>query len=366
MKKVGILLLCMVALIGCSGSTEDPRESFYIGTYTNAESKGIYKAWLTQEGKFDTVQLAAKTENPSFLAYNANKQFLVAVNEATKDGEGGISSFAIAKDSLTFINQIPSYGANPCHVMLTENDFVLTSNYTGGNVVLSKLNSKGLLRFLDSAKHIGKTEHPRQEKPHVHSTWIHPATGDLIAVDLGTNELWFYTIDEKTQKLKAKPRQKLAMDSVAGPRHLTFHPKQPNWMYVLNELNATVSLVTYENNQYTIQSSIGTLPEDYTGYIASADIHISNDGKFLYASNRGYNSIAVFSINAGNGALTLVEIKKVPGAWPRNFALNKNNQYLLVANKWTNNIFSFKRDTEKGTLNLTDSIQVPNPVMILF
>lgn len=343
-------------------------QSLYIGTYTKAESKGIYQADFNAEGQFKNLKLLALSENPSFLAYTKDQKFLVAVNESTKEGEsdGSISSYRIENDSLVLVDKMHSHGNNPCHVTITEDNYVITSNYMGGNVVLSQLDENGRLTFLDSIQHTGGSKHPRQEAAHVHSTWIHPETNDVIAVDLGTNDLWFYQIDRTKNTLVQKEQQKLAMDSIAGPRHLTFHPKNPNWLYVLNELNFSVSLVTYKDGNYAVNSTTNILFETPEGYNASADIHISKDGKFLYASHRGYNSIAILEINPENGALTLKDVQEIPGSWPRNFSLSPNEDYLIYANEWTSNIFSLKRDAEKGTLTLTDSIQVPNPVMVLF
>ena len=355
--------------MSCTENTPvDTSQSFYIGTYTKAESKGIYKADFNANGQFKNLKVMVISENPSFLAYTKDRKFLVAVNESTKEGEsdGSISSFRIGNDRLVLVDKIHSYGNNPCHVTITEDNYVITSNYTGGNVVLSKLDENGKLTFLDSNQHTGGSNHPRQEAAHVHSTWIHPETKDVIAVDLGTNDLWFYQIDRSKNTLIRKEQQKLAMDSIAGPRHLTFHPKHSNWLYVLNELDFSVSLVTYNEGKYAVNSTTDILFEATEGYNASADIHISKDGKFLYASHRGYNTIAVMEINANDGALKLVDVHEIPGSWPRNFSLSPDQEFLIYANEWTNNIFSLKRDVEKGTLNLTDSIQVPNPVMILF
>lgn len=362
-----VCYLIILVLISCQNTSVELIESaFYIGTYTNAESKGIYSAAIDADGKFDGLKLVANTENPSFLAKSKEGQYLVAVNETTQNSAGAITSFAVKKDSVIVTGSIPSEGANPCHVTITKDNYVITSNYSGGNIVLSKLQENGALRYLDSSLHDGSTDHLRQEGPHVHSTWIHPRNGDIIALDLGTNELWFYTIDRETDKLKAKDQKKLRLPDGAGPRHLAFHPSNPDWIYVLNELNATVSLVKLEKNGYKLQNTIGILPSDFKDYNASADIHISRDGQFLYASNRGHNSIAILKINLEDGSLSLVDIQKIPGSWPRNFTLSLDDKYLIYANKWTNNIFSLKRDAEKGTLQVVDSIAVPSPVMILF
>jgi 6-phosphogluconolactonase len=369
MKPYYFLGILALLIMSCNENTPvDTTQSFYIGTYTKAESKGIYKADFNADGQFKNLKVMALSENPSFLAYTKDQKFLVAVNESTKEGEsnGSISSFRIENDSLVFVDKMHSHGNNPCHVTITEDNYVITSNYMGGNVVLSKLDENGKLSYLDTNQHMGGSDHPRQEAAHVHSTWIHPETNDVIAVDLGTNDLWFYQIDRSKNTLIQKEQQKLAMDSIAGPRHLTFHPKNPNWLYVLNELDYSVSLVTYEDGKYAVKSTTDILFEAPEGYNASADIHISKDGKFLYASHRGYNTIAVLEINTNDGALKLIDVHEIPGSWPRNFSLSPDQEYLIYANEWTNNIFSLKRDTENGTLTLTDSIQVPNPVMILF
>lgn len=369
MKSNLILGLLILIFMSCKENySKDSQNTFYIGTYTKAESKGIYQANINSEGSLADLKLLATSENPSFMAYTKDRKFLIAVNESTKDGgsDGSISSFRIEKDSLVFIDKIDSRGDNPCHVTVTADNYIITSNYTGGNVTISQLDAKGRLTYLDSQQHFGGTTHPRQEKAHVHSTWIHPETKDIIAVDLGTNDLWFYKIDRSNNTLIPKEQQKLALDSIAGPRHLSFHPKHANWIYVLNELNATVSLVTYENEKYILKWTVNILREKPKGYNASADIHISKDGKFLYASNRGYNAISIFEISETNGSLKLIDIQQIPGSWPRNFSFSPNEDYLIYANEWTNNIFSLKRDEEKGTLTLTDSLSVPNPVMILF
>jgi len=188
----------------------------------------------------------------------------------------------------------------------------------------------------------------------------------IISVDLGTNELWFSHLDIQSQKLILSDAQTLKMSEGAGPRHLTFHPNG-KWIYVLNELNTTVVLVQKtENGKYIKGSPVSTLPLGYTDANTCADIHISSDGNFVYASNRGHNSIAIYKVNANNGSLTLIDHQSTLGNGTRNFSLSPNDNYLLVANQHTNNIVSFKRDKNTGLLTYMDQIEAPTPVCILF
>lgn len=336
---------------------------FYLGTYTNSDSKGIYKYTLLEDGKLELVGLVAQSENPSFLTKSPDGKYLLAVNENT---EGSVESFKIEKDSLVFINRSASGGAHPCHIMTTENGHVLAANYTGGNVGLLELMEDGKLSaLLDVQQHSGKGTHTRQDAPHAHSAWLAPDNETIISVDLGTNELIFSKIDSENKKLIPDSTQhKLQMNPEAGPRHLSIHPNK-KWIYVIDELTSSVSLVIKEEGLYTVKSSISTLPEDYAEGNTCADIHISDDGKFLYASNRGHNSIAIFSIGE-NGELSALGHESTKGDGPRNFSLSPNNEFLLVANQNTNNIISFKRNIETGALDFVSEINAPVPVCILF
>ncbi len=339
---------------------------FFIGTYTNTESEGIYKYVLQKDGKMKQLGLVAKITNPSFLTMSSDKKFLIAISEV--DITGTVESFLITEDSLKFINRSSSGGANPCFVTINDDGFVLTANYTSGNIGLLKLNKKGELSDLkDVQQHTGKGETERQQAPHAHSTWYEPNTSNtVISVDLGTNELWFSHLDTQSQKLTPSEQPKLKMNEGAGPRHLTFHPNG-KWVYVVNELNSTVVLIQKsEKGRYIKGVPVSTLPLGYTDTNNCADIHISSDGKFLYVSNRGHNSIAIYNVNNDDGLLTLIGHQSTLGNGPRNFSLSPDNNYLLVANQYTNNIVSFKRDKITGLLTYICQIKAPTPVCILF
>lgn len=370
--KVQVLLF-LIVLISCKENKKNiVQEStstahfFYVGTWTNADSKGIYKYSLHEDGSLERIALSAKSDYPSFLTKSADGQFLVAVSEVDEDGVGYVESYLIKGDSLELLSKTSSGGAHPCFVTMNEEGYILVGNYTGGNVGLLKLNEEGkLTELLDLQEHEGNGGTERQKSPHAHSVWF---DGDesIISIDFGTNELWFSDLDTVTQKLVPTNSQ-LSMDSGAGPRHLVFHPNKKNWLYVVNELNATITRVAKnENGTFEKKESISTLPEGYKEDSFCADIHISADGKFVYASNRGHNSIAIFSVDQMTGELTSVGYESTKGDWPRNFSLSPNEDFLLVANQNTNNIVSYKRDSETGLLTFVAEIEAPTPVCILF
>lgn len=346
---------------------ENKAYSFYVGTYTNSESQGIYKFLLQQDGTIKKIGLAAISENPSFIAMSSDKKFLVAVSEINRNDVGTVKSFLVGEDSLKFVDQSSSGGAHPCFVALNEDGYVLTANYTGGNIGLLKLNSNGnLSELLDLQQHSGSGTTDRQKGPHAHSVWFEPNSNNVISVDLGTNELIFSQLDTLSQKLIPSNPYKLGMESGAGPRHLAFHPKN-NWIYVINELDCTVTLLKKsDTNKYEKGPSISTLPDGFTEPNICADIHLSSDGKYLYASNWGDNSLAIFEVDIHTGNLNLVGHESTRGDGPRNFSLSPDDNYLLVANQHTNNIVSFKRDKVSGLLNYISEVEAPTPVCILF
>lgn len=367
------LLLFITALISCQGKKEIIQKSentypFYVGTYTKGDSEGIYKYTLQEDGVIKKIGLAAKSENPSFLTWSHDKKFLIAVNEInSENGNGTVESFSVNGNKLAPINKSSSGGAHPCFVTTNKFDFVLTANYSGGNIGLLRLNNKGELSdLLDVQQHTGKGTHQRQKLPHAHSTWFDFNNLNIISVDLGTNELWFSKLDTLQQKLLPSNPNKMAMAAGAGPRHLTFHPNK-KWVYVVNELDCTVTLLQKnDNGKYDKGASFTTLPKEFTEPNTCADIHTSADGKFVYASNRGHNSIAIFEVNTNNGNLKLIGHEPTLGNSPRNFSLSPNGNFLLVANQLTNNIVSFKRDKKTGLLEFIHQIEAPTPVCILF
>jgi len=367
MKLQLLIIFLLTVLVGCRDQ-KGKNYTFFVGTYTDGDSEGVYKYSIAKDGKLQNLGVAAVLENPSFLAKSTDDKFLLAVNEISNtDSVGAVASFKIMNDSLTPVNTSSSGGAHPCFVSVNDAGYVLTANYTGGNVGLLKLDSNGALSaLLDVQQHSGKGMTDRQEGPHAHSAWFTSTNNTVISVDLGTNELWFSQLDTIQQKLIPADPNRLQMAPGAGPRHLTFHPNG-KWIYVVNELNGTVTLVQKNaNGIYEKGSSIATLPEGFKEPNTCADIRISSDGKFVYASNRGHNSIVIFAVNDHNGSLSLVAHEATRGDGPRNFSLTPDDNYLLVANQLTNNIISFKRDKTTGLLYYVDAIEASTPVCILF
>ncbi len=374
--KLTITILFTLLLINCKNQkkidvpeqTETKNSTFYVGTYTNKNSQGIYKYNLTSGGKLNKIGLVAKSVSPSYLTFSPDQKFLLAVNEVNEDSTGFVSSFKIKKDSLLFLNRVASGGAHPCHININNDNNILVSNYTGGSLSLFQLNSSGeISSLLDKKQHTGKGSTDRQEAAHVHSAWFDKNNNDeIISLDLGTNDLWFYNIDKVSNKLNATSQEKLAMSEGSGPRHLTFHPTK-DIVYVFNELKNTITVILKsENGKYIKGKSISTLPDDFTDFSTGADIHISDDGKFLYASNRGHNSIAIFKIDNSGKELTVVGFEPTRGDHPRNFSLSPDENYLLVANQETDTLISFKRDATTGLLSFVDKIEAFTPTCILF
>lgn len=378
-----IVLIVITSIIFCSCRTEAKIEktsinsadksdnpearknsfSFYLGTYTSDESEGIYKYDLHDNGQIELIGLAARTENPSFLAMSKDKKYLLAVNETRT---GAIESYAIKGDTLKLINERDSGGGSPCYISVNEKGYVLAANYNGGNVGLFHLNPDGYLSLpLDVQQHEGQGTTPRQERPHAHFSRFIPNTQTVISVDLGTNELWFAKLDSADQKLKPLIPQTISMAPGAGPRHLVFHPNA-DWLYVLNELNNTVTVLKRKSDFYEVRNSYSALPNDFCEDCTGADTHISSDGRFLYASIRGHNSIAIFKIEKEGGVLKLIDNINTMGDGPRNFALSPDEKFLIVANRHTNNLVSFRRDEETGQLKFIESVKAPSPVCVLF
>ena len=366
--KYFLSILSVFIFFGCKNTSVkiEKNSIFYVGTYTQKKSKGIYTYSISKDGKLKNIGLAATIINPSFLAKSEDNKNLFAISEVNENETGYVFSYEIKNYSLQMVNKQESGGAHPCFIAVNKDNYIITANYTGGNIGFLKATKTGEIAPISFVQqHIGKGSTERQTAPHAHSTWFHPTKNEVISIDLGTNELWFSTIDKTKNELVYTTQKKLKMLDGAGPRHLTFHPNN-KWMYVLNELNNTVSLVKEKNNAYFITASITTLPKGFSTDSKAADIHISKDGKFLYTSNRGADSIAIFKVNIANGTLTSIGYAPVLGINPRNFSLSPDEEFLLVANQDTNNIISFKRNPSSGALTFVDEIFAPTPVCILF
>jgi 6-phosphogluconolactonase len=330
----------------------------FVGTYTNPESKGIYYYdFNTETGKLTNKKLAVEAVNPSFIAYSTNKEFLYAVSES--DAGSLVASYKVNKNgTLTFINNTSSNGNGPCHVQLNkESTKAVVSNYGGGTVSIYNVEKNG---SLTNAFQVINNNTPGI-KAHAHSAKFY--NNELFIADLGRDFLSQYVEDGAKYLLE----DNYMMAPKAGPRHFEI-TKNGNYIYVINELNSTVSILKRESvDTFTEIQTISTLKDDFKGANACADIHLSNDEKFVYGSNRGENSIVVYARNTDNGMLEKIQNVSVEGDWPRNFALSPNGKFLLVANQRSNTITVFSVEKETGKLQyMYYSEAIISPVCLLF
>ena len=334
----------------------------YVGTYTNAESKGIYYYDFNIEtGKLSNKKLAAEIENPSFLAFSTNKKLLYAVGEVNNfdsNSSGTVNAYAVTENgTLQFINKVSSNGAHPCHISLNnKNKTAAVSNYTGGTISIHKVDKNGNLNEafqvinhnLDSVK------------SHAHSAKF--LNNNLFVADLGRDILAQYVENNNQQYVL---EENYTMKSGTGPRHFEI-TKDGAFIYVINELNSTVSVLKNNGKSYYKIQNISTLSDGYEGENSCADIHLSKNQTFLYGSNRGENTIVVYKRNIENGTLEKIQSVSVEGNWPRNFAIGPNGKFLLVANQRSNNISIFKIDQKLGKLSFLYNEAFDSPVCLLF
>jgi 6-phosphogluconolactonase len=339
----------------------------YIGTYTRREphvdgkANGIYVYLLDLEtGRLAYHSTAVGVVNPSFLTLLPSGDFLVAVHEVA---DGAVSTFAVdaATGDLTFLNQQSTWGHAPCYVSTDPGGrFVLAANYVSGNVCVLPVQADGRLApASDNQQHHGHGPDPRQEGPHAHCIVPDGHGRRFLAADLGTDQIMVYGLDVMAGKLlPGTPPIQLPPGS--GPRHLCFHP-DGRIVYVLAELTSQVVVYQYDAESGVLhpQQTISTVPPTYTGANTGAHVAVSPDGKFLYASNRGHDSLVIYAIEAETGWLTLVGHEPTQGRTPRHFTLDGHGRYLLVANQDSDTVVVFRRDVETGGLT---AVAPPTPI----
>ncbi len=346
----------------------------YVGTYTGRGSKGIYTFELDlASGSTSPVTLAAETVNPSFLALHPSHRFLYAVGEVGELGSmksGAVSAFAVDPQTgkLSFLNQQPSKGANPCHLAVdNQGKYVLVANYGGGSVAVLPIQSDGRLGEATSfVQHEGKSVNPqRQEAPHAHSINLDAANRFAIVADLGLDKLLVYRFDATKGTLTPNDPPFVSVAPGAGPRHFAFHPNG-RFAYVINELNSTVTAFRYDASKgiLTELQTVTTLAGNFQGNNWTAEVQVHPSGKFLYGSNRGHDSIVIFGVEA-DGKLSLVGHQLTQGKFPRHFGIDPTGSYLLAANQDTDNIVLFRIDPQTGRLHPTGQVvDVPTPVCV--
>jgi 6-phosphogluconolactonase len=348
----------------------------YIGTYTRkGGSKGIYRLELdTSSGELTPVGEPAETENPSFLAIHPNGKLLFAVNELSKyegKNSGAVTSFTIdlKTGALTRVNQQPSLGGAPCYIVVDKaGRHVLLANYSGGSVAVLPFNEKGKLSPASSfVQHEGSSVLPRQKGPHGHSINLDAAGKFAFAADLGLDKILVYKYDENKGTLTPNDPAFVKVAPGSGPRHFDFHPSG-RFAYAINEIARTVTAFAYDAERGVLSplQTISTVPQGFeSGSTAHVQVHPS--GKFVYGSNRGHDSIAIFSVDPKSGKLTAVGHQSTGGKTPRNFGIDPSGKFLLAANQSTDNVVVFRIDQETGKLEPTGhEIEVPAPVCVKF
>jgi 6-phosphogluconolactonase len=350
------------------------QQLFLVGSYTHpsqgGQGKGIYTCALEpSSGAMSTIEVLPVV-NPSYLAFDSEHKFLFAAQECSNNLKPSVHSFRITgleepklqHPQFKQLSTQPTFGEYTCHLFLdATNRFLAVANYGGGNVVLYPVSEDGMIgESLDNVQHRGKSVDPeRQEGPHAHATVFSPDNKFLFVADLGIDEVKSYMFDtgklESYSTFKTKPG--------AGPRHLEFHPNRQH-AFIINELDATVTLVRYQAGTFTEVQTLSTLPENYMGEKWAAAIHVSPNGRNVYTSNRSHDSIAVFAFDEAKETLTLLQHMASGGQTPRDFSIDPTGKLLITAHQNSHDLFSFWID-ETGRLGPTGyKLELGSPVCV--
>jgi 6-phosphogluconolactonase len=360
----------------------------FLGTYTDpvlfgtgkvlqGKGEGIYVYGLDPaSGALASVSKTCGITNPSYLAFDATQKFLYAVNELKQyQGKptGTVSAFAVEAQTgkLEFLNRQPTHGTDPCHVAVDrQRTHIFVANFMSGSVCVLPVSDDGSLGpASDSIQHQGSSIDPvRQKGPHAHSVTLDASNRYAFVPDLGLDKLMAYRFDPQHGRLDANTVPWLETKAGAGPRHLAFHPGG-RFAYLVNELDSTVDALSYDGGAGTFEhlQTVPTLPEGFAGESACADIQVSSSGTFVYASNRGHDSIVIYRIDPFAGRLSYVGHEPTQGRTPRSFGIDPSGRFLLVANQDSDSVVTFRIDSDSGKLQPTGhAAQVPTPVCVQF
>lgn len=355
-------------LASCSFSLSAAEVDVYLGTYTRGDSEGIYRSTLDLEtGKLTEPVLAGKAVNPSFLAINRSGNRLYAVGEG---GPTGVSSFEIGDDGmLKLLGGVSSGGAGPCHISLSpDGKWAAVANYGGGSVSSYRVSGEGgLAGPVSTIQHEGSSVHPkRQTRPHAHSINFSPDNRFAYAADLGTDRVYVYKVNPESGALS--PVSETELPGGSGPRHFAFHPGG-NLAFLINEMTRDVTTfrVNTKTGALTKLAAVSTLPPKAPAQGSTAEVVVHPSGRFVYGSNRGHDSIVVYSLDESSGSLTRVENEPIQGETPRNFAVTPDGEWLLAAGQNSGTVAVFSIDMETGALTYSGHrIRVPSPVCVRF
>jgi 6-phosphogluconolactonase len=372
-----VLLAAVLQITGMDARAEQKSGLVYIGTYTSGKSKGIYRAHFDAEsGKLSAPELAIETKNPSFLAVHPNGKFLYAVGELDNfagQKAGAVSAFSIEAGTgkLTLLNQQASGGTGPCHLAVDKTGkCVVVANYGSGSIAALPVDEEGKLGKAGAIiQHRGSSVNPqRQSGPHAHCAVIDPGNRFALTCDLGLDKVFVYELDPGRASLVPNEPLSASVAPGAGPRHVAFHPNGGT-CFVVNEMGSSVTVFAYQPNRGSLKelSSASTLPKDFKGESTCAEIQVHPSGRFVYASNRGHNSIAVFALAGDSKELSLIENQLTQGKTPRHFTLDPSGKWLLAENQDSNDIVVFSVDEKSGKLTPTGQrVELGAPVCLIF
>jgi 6-phosphogluconolactonase len=365
-----IFILCIIT---CAVSIADEAR-FYLGATENGETSISVWSIDLETGAVSPEGTMHPIENPSYMCVSSDRRFLYSVSERSNfqgRKDGSLSSFRIDERdaSLTLLNTVSSLGAGPAHVSLDRTGrFLLSANYGAGSVAVHPIEKNGSLGTpTASVQHSGSSVNERRQRaPHPHSIVAGPKNKYVYVPDLGLDRLKAYRFDDKTGSLTAAPGKDVVTPPGSGPRHITFHPGG-KFAYVTLELTSQLAAYAYNEGSLNEIGIVDMLPPEFEGNSTSAEVRVAPDGRFVYASNRGHDSIAVFRINTQSGALTPVQQASTLGKTPRNFALDPTGRILVVQNQTTENLSTFHVNKKSGILTPTGhQMKVGNPGMICF
>jgi 6-phosphogluconolactonase len=376
-RCLSALLLALCAILPARAAKTSKEYLVYFGTYTGHGSKGIYACrFRPATGKLTAVELAAETVNPSFLAVDPAQHYLFAANEIgdyQNAKSGSVSSFAVDRHTgkLRPLNTVASRGADPCHLAVDKNGaHVLVANYTGGSVAVLPIGADGMLgEASDFVQHLGSSVDPeRQKEPHAHNVVLTPDNRFAVVADLGLDKLKVYRFDIEKGKFSPNDPPSCSVKPGSGPRHIALHPNG-RWAYVINEMGNSITAFDWDGDKGSFHElqSISTLPKDFKGENTTAELVVHPSGRYLYGSNRGHDSIAVYAIDPAKGLLTLIEDVPTLGKEPRNFAIDPTGAYLFAANQNSNTVVVFRVNPRNGRLTPTgEKVEVVSPVCVTF
>jgi len=342
----------------------------YLGTYTKESSQGVYKFTLdAEEQKITKITAVAELDNPTYIAVSNNNKYLYAVSK--EEEKGGVTAFTIDQETgaLNRLNSLAQAGSPPCHVSVkSDGSIVLTANYHTKQIISYLTNPDGSLKQVaDIAEHTGSGPHERQEKPHIHYAGFSPDEKFVLAIDLGSDQITSYAIDAQG---KLEKKHTFKATSGSGPRHLVFAPNGA-YAYCMTELSSEVFTLEYnrKTGEFKQLDTIKAIPKSHQTVNDGSAIHITRDGKFVYAANRGHNSIAVFKVDELTHKLEFIEWVDTEGDWPRDFMLlpDENESLLIASNQKSGTLTVFERDQETGKLTVKQTdVKAPEVVCVKF